>query len=46
MADKIEDAIEDMEDMEDYYWDQFTYMETVLSSLNSQSSAIYNMFSS
>lgn len=44
MADKIEDAIEAMEEKEEYYWDQFTYMETVLSQLNSQSEALYGMF--
>jgi flagellar hook-associated protein 2 len=45
MAEKIEDAIEAMEEKVDYYWDQFTYMETVLSQLNSQSEALYGMFS-
>lgn len=44
METKIKKAIEMMTDKEEYYWDQFTYMETVISRLNSQSESLYGMF--
>lgn len=45
MEDKIKKSIEMMKNKEEYYWDQFTYMETVISRLNSQSESLYGMFS-
>ncbi|MDL2224995.1 flagellar filament capping protein FliD [Eubacteriales bacterium OttesenSCG-928-M02] len=47
---EAEDRLDQLEDwilaQEDKYWRQFTAMETALSSLNSQSSWLSNMFSS
>jgi flagellar hook-associated protein 2 len=46
IEERIQKAIEKMEDKENYYFDQFTRMERVISQLNAQSESLYGMMMS
>jgi len=46
IEERIQKAIDKMEDKENYYFDQFTRMERVISQLNAQSESLYGMMMS
>jgi flagellar hook-associated protein 2 len=46
IEERIQKAIDKMEDKETYYFDQFTRMERVISQLNAQSESLYGMMMS